>query len=64
MSKPAHRTSAPSSITKTPITPRAVARVQGAVASQHGGGLPKGAYVGRMQQTVAKPPQVTTQSFN
>jgi hypothetical protein len=46
---PAHRFSV-----KTPTTPAAVARVQGAVARQNGGGVPKGSYVGRMQQTVAK----------
>jgi hypothetical protein len=45
---------APRSVAKPPTTPGAVARVQGAVARQNGGGVPKGSYVGRMQQTVAK----------
>lgn len=39
---------------KSPATPAAVARVQSAVAKQSGGGVPKGSYVGRMQQTLAK----------
>lgn len=39
---------------KSPTTPAAVARVQSAVAKQSGGGVPKGSYVGRMQQTLAK----------
>ena len=38
-------------------TQSAVARVQGVVARQNGGGVPKGSYVGRMQQTVAKAPK-------
>lgn len=46
----APRSAAQSSTTTT----AAVARVQGAVARQNGGGVPKGSYVGRMQQTVAK----------
>ena len=37
-----------------PITGAAVARVQSAVATQHGGGVPKGNYVGRMQRAVAQ----------
>ena len=37
-----------------PTTGAAVARVQSAVATQHGGGVPKGSYVGRMQRTVAQ----------
>lgn len=44
----------PRSSAKSPTTPAAVARVQGAVARQNGGGVPKGSYVGRMQNTVAK----------
>lgn len=36
------------------ITPAAVARVQGAVAAQNGGQVPKGSYVGRMQRVVAQ----------
>ncbi len=39
---------------KSPTTPAAVARVQSAVAKQSGRGVPKGSYVGRMQQTLAK----------
>lgn len=39
---------------KSPTTQVAVARVQGVVARQNGGGVPKGSYVGRMQRTVAK----------
>jgi len=39
---------------KSPITPEALARVQGAVAKQNGGGVPKGSYVGRMQKVAAK----------
>jgi len=39
----------------TPVRPADVARVQSAVAQQHGGQVPKGSYVGRMQRTVAKP---------
>lgn len=35
-------------------TAAAVARVQGAVAVQNGGQVPKGSYVGRMQRTVAQ----------
>ena len=46
----APRSAAQSSTTTTAF----VARVQGAVAHQNGGGVPKGSYVGRMQQTVAK----------
>lgn len=45
---------APRASVKSPTTPAAVARVQGAVARQNGGGVPKGSYVGRMQSTVAK----------
>lgn len=45
---------APHTSAKSPTTPAAVARVQGAVARTNGGGVPKGAYVGRMQQTAAK----------
>lgn len=54
MSKSARgNSSAPRSTAKSPTTPEAVARIQRAVAQQNGGGVPKGAYVGRMQQTVA-----------
>lgn len=45
---------APRSSVKSPTTPAAVARVQGAVARQAGGGVSKGSYVGRMQRTVSK----------
>ncbi len=45
---------APRSAAQSSTTTAAVARVQGAVARQNGGGVPKGSYVGRMQQTVAK----------
>lgn len=48
---------APRSSVKSPTTPAAVARAQGAVARQNGGGVPKGSYVGRMQQAAAKAPQ-------
>ena len=37
-----------------PTTPAVVARVQGAVAVQNGGQVPKGSYVGRMQRVVAQ----------
>lgn len=55
MSKPA-RGAAPAQrpSVKSPTTQKAVARVQGAVAKEHGGGVPKGSYVGRLQGTVAK----------
>lgn len=49
--------SAPRTFVKSRTTKSAVARVQGAVAHQNGGGVPKGSYVGRMQQTVAKAPK-------
>lgn len=35
-------------------TPTVVARVQGAVAGKHGGQVPKGSYVGRMQRVAAQ----------
>lgn len=38
---------------KSPTTPAAAARVQSTVARQNGGGVPKGSYAGRLQQTVA-----------
>lgn len=44
----------PRGTVKSPTTPAAVARVQSAVAKQSGGGVPKGSYVGRMQQTLVK----------
>jgi hypothetical protein len=44
----------PRGLGKSSTTPAAVARVQSAVAKQSGGGVPKGSYVGRMQQTLAK----------
>lgn len=47
-------TPAPRSSAKSPTSPAVVARVQSGVARQNGGGVPKGSYVGRMQQTVAK----------
>lgn len=54
MSKSARGTApAPRAAVKSPTTPSAVARVQGVVARQNGGGIPKGSYVGRMQQTIA-----------
>lgn len=37
-----------------PTTGAAVARVQSAVATRHGGAVPKGNYVGRMQRAVAQ----------
>ncbi len=37
----------------TPTTPSVVARIQSTVAKQNGGQIPKGSYVGRLQQTVA-----------
>jgi hypothetical protein len=48
--------STPRTLVKS-TTQSTVARVQGAVARQNGGGVPKGSYVGRMQQTVAKSPK-------
>lgn len=48
---------APRTFVKSPTTQAAVARVQGAVARQNGGNVPKGSYVRRMQQTVAKAPK-------
>lgn len=48
---------APRSSVKTPTTLATVARVQGAVSKQNGGGVPKGSYVARMQQVVAKAPK-------
>lgn len=45
---------APRRSPKSTITPKAVARVQGAVAPQNGGGIPKGSYVGRLQRAAAK----------
>ena len=40
---------------KAPTTPKAAARVQGAVAKQGNGNIPKGSYVARMQRAAAKP---------
>lgn len=58
MSKSARSvTSSPRAFVKSATTRSAVARVQGAVARQNGGGVPKASYVGRMQQTVAKAPK-------
>ncbi len=55
MSKSARgATPAPRSSAKSPTTPAVVARVQSGVARQNGGGVPKGSYVGRMQNIVAK----------
>lgn len=45
---------APRTPVKSATSRAAVARVQSAVAHQNGGGVPKGSYVGRMQQTVSK----------
>lgn len=45
---------APRNSNKSPTTPAVVARVQGAVATRAGGGLPKGSYVGRMQRAASK----------
>ena len=42
-----------------PITPADVSRIQGAVARTHGGGMPKGGYVGRLQRQVAVPAKPT-----
>jgi hypothetical protein len=39
-----------------PVRSSDVARVQSAVAVQHGGQVPKGSYVGRMQRTAATTP--------
>lgn len=47
----------PRSSVKSPITSATVARIQGAVARQNNGGVPKGSYVGRMQQAAAKAPK-------
>ena len=40
----------------TPTLPADVARMQSAVAKQHGGQVSKGSYVGRMQRTIALAP--------
>lgn len=40
--------------TSTPTTKGDVSRIQSAVARKHGGQVPKGSYVGRMQKFVAK----------
>lgn len=37
-----------------PITSHDVTRIQSTVSKQHGGQLPKGSYVGRMQAVVAQ----------
>lgn len=49
MSKPSNKGSKPSD----KPTPNDVARIQGAVARQHDGKVPKDSYVGRIQRTVA-----------
>ena len=49
------KTSAP----PKPITRADVSRIQGAVAHTHGGGTPKGSYVGRLQPQVAAPAKPT-----
>lgn len=55
MSKPVRSTpAAPRPSSTSPITPAAVARIQGAVAKQKGGAVPSGSYVGRIQRVVAK----------
>lgn len=38
----------------TPVTQHAASRAQSAVAKQHGGKVPAGSYVGRLQQAAAK----------
>jgi hypothetical protein len=47
---------APKFVPKVPLKPDALARVQGAVATQHGGKTPKGSYVGDLQRVIAKRP--------
>lgn len=42
------------SSTIKPTSPADASRVQGAVASKHGGQVPKGSYVGRLQGAAAK----------
>ncbi|MFG0674591.1 MAG: hypothetical protein ACN6OP_21440 [Pseudomonadales bacterium] len=56
MTKPSVRRSAPApgNQPKSPITQTAVSRIQSAVAIKSGGSVPKGSYVGRMQQAIAK----------
>lgn len=54
MSKSRSGAAAPKSAPKAPLTSAALARIQGAVAKQHGGQTPKGSYVGNMQSVVAK----------
>ena len=56
MTKPARNAASASTTrtpTKSPITPAAAARVQSAVALRNGGGVPKGSYAARLQQTAA-----------
>lgn len=38
----------------TQTTPSAASRTQGAVARTHGGAVPKGSYVGRLQAAAAR----------
>lgn len=45
---------APRSSQKTTTRPADAARIQSAIAPQHGGGIRKGSYVGRMQRSAAK----------
>lgn len=42
---------------KSRTTPAVSARVQGAVAKQNGGGVPKGSYIGRLQHAAADSPK-------
>lgn len=55
MSKSAHGgTQSPHTPVNSLTTPMVVARVQSTVAKQHGNGVPRGSYVGRMQRAAAK----------
>ncbi|EED65859.1 hypothetical protein SR914_12865 [Comamonas testosteroni] len=56
MTKPSVRRSAPApgSQPESPVTQTAVSRIQGAVAIKTGGSVPKGSYIDRMQQAIAK----------
>jgi hypothetical protein len=42
-----------SSPSPTPTTPDAAARIQSSEAQKHGGQVPKGSWVGRIQRTAA-----------
>ena len=56
MNKPTSQSPGPVTTPRSPTTPAVVARVMGAVAKQHGGQVPAGHYVGRMQTTVNRGP--------